>query len=128
MRVPYVSTVRGGSETSAVVAWGVRETTEMRATPNGSTRRACAIVGVAVLMAGNIQVRAANWPQFRGRQASGVGDGKPPTTWDVETGRNVKWKARIPGLGHASPIVWGDRVFLTTAVSSAKGELELTTG
>lgn len=60
-----------------------------------------------------------NWPQFRGRYASGVAEGeKPPLEWNVEAGTGVKWKTPIPGLGHSSPIVWGDRVFVTTAVSS----------
>jgi outer membrane protein assembly factor BamB len=59
-----------------------------------------------------------NWPQFRGPDASGVADGQNlPLTWDVQTGENVKWKTPIPGLGHSCPIVWEDRVFLTTAVS-----------
>src|SRR5205085_10500957 len=60
-----------------------------------------------------------NWPSFRGRNASGVADGaNPPTVWDAEKSTNILWKTPIPGLGHASPIVWGDRVFITTAVSS----------
>ena len=58
------------------------------------------------------------WPSFRGPSASGVADGQnPPTAWDPETGHNVLWSTAIPGLGHSSPIVWGDRIFLTTAVS-----------
>ena len=61
-----------------------------------------------------------NWPSFRGKNGTGVGDGNaPPTTWDVEKSINVSWKTPIPGLGHSSPIVWGERVFITTAVSSA---------
>jgi outer membrane protein assembly factor BamB len=60
-----------------------------------------------------------NWPSFRGPGASGVADGQsPPTAWDAEKSINVRWRTPIPGLGHASPIVWGDRIFLTTAVSS----------
>lgn len=60
-----------------------------------------------------------NWPQFRGLGARGVMDGKPlPTTWNVETGENIQWKTAIPGLAHSSPVVWGDRIFVSTAVSS----------
>ena len=60
---------------------------------------------------------ALNWPQFRGPDATGVADGQhPPITWDVKAGTNVQWKTPIPGLGHSCPVVWGDRVFLTTAV------------
>ena len=59
----------------------------------------------------------SNWPQFRGDHSRGQGDGTPPTSWNVETGEHVKWKTPIPGLAHSSPIVWGDRLFVTTAVS-----------
>lgn len=58
-----------------------------------------------------------NWPQFRGRGATGIGDGSTPTTWDVEGMVNVRSKTRIPGLGHSSPIIWGERLFVTTCVS-----------
>jgi len=63
---------------------------------------------------------AQNWPSFRGVNASGNGDGSnPPAAWDAEKGTNILWKTEIPGLGHSSPVVWGDRVFVTTAISSA---------
>ncbi|MEJ7606253.1 MAG: PQQ-binding-like beta-propeller repeat protein [Bryobacteraceae bacterium] len=61
---------------------------------------------------------AENWPQFRGAQAAGVADGMPiPTSWDVKSGKNVLWKTLIPGLAFSSPVVWGDKVFVTTAIS-----------
>ncbi len=64
----------------------------------------------------------SDWPSFRGPSASGVADGQNlPETWNGETGENIRWKVRIPGLAHSSPIIWGDRLFLTTAVSSRKG-------
>jgi outer membrane protein assembly factor BamB len=60
-----------------------------------------------------------NWPSFRGPDGTGVADGqRPPVTWDIREGRNVCWKTPIPGLGHSCPVVWGNRVFVTTAVSS----------
>lgn len=58
------------------------------------------------------------WPSFRGAMASGVGEGPAPTAWNVETATNILWKTPIPGLAHSSPVVWGDRVFITTAVST----------
>jgi outer membrane protein assembly factor BamB len=59
-----------------------------------------------------------NWPSLRGPDGSGVADGQqPPLNWDVKAGTNVRWKTPVPGLGHSSPIIWGDRVFVTTAVS-----------
>jgi outer membrane protein assembly factor BamB/ankyrin repeat protein len=70
-----------------------------------------------------------NWPQFRGPAATGVADGQhPPITWDVKAGTNVLWKAPIPGLGHSGPVVWGDSVFLTTAVSSGDPRPKVRTG
>jgi len=63
---------------------------------------------------------AQNWPSFRGQNGSGVADGNnPPIVWDAEKSTNILWKTPIPGLGHSSPVVWGDRVFVTTAVSGA---------
>jgi outer membrane protein assembly factor BamB len=63
--------------------------------------------------------RDGSWPTFRGPQASGVADGQNlPDSWDGATGRNVLWRARVPGLAHSSPIVWGHRVFITSAISS----------
>jgi outer membrane protein assembly factor BamB len=60
-----------------------------------------------------------SWPSFRGRDASGVADGQRlPDTWDGATGKNVLWRTPIPGLAHSSPIVWGDTIFVTSAISS----------
>ena len=59
---------------------------------------------------------AGEWTQFRGRDARGIADGQNlPDSWDVDTGENVRWKIRIPGLGHACPIVSRGRVFILTA-------------
>jgi outer membrane protein assembly factor BamB len=65
-------------------------------------------------------IRAQNWPQFRGAGALGVADGAPTlSTWDATKMQGVRWKTKIPGLAHSSPVVWGDRVYVTTAVNSA---------
>jgi outer membrane protein assembly factor BamB len=65
-----------------------------------------------------ITASAQNWPSFRGPNASGVADGtKPPTTWDAEKSQNLLWKTAIPGLSHASPIVWGNQIYVITAIS-----------
>jgi|GEM_PF-6559192 len=69
-----------------------------------------------------------HWPQFRGPRASGIGSGHPPTHWDVTTGEHVAWKTAIAGLGHSAPIVWGDRVYLTTAVNAEAEHPEVATG
>lgn len=58
------------------------------------------------------------WPSFRGPYASGIMDhASTPVTWDVEAGENIKWKTPIPGLGHSCPVIWEDKLFITTAVS-----------
>ena len=63
-----------------------------------------------------------SWPSFRGPNASGVADGQQlPDRWDAKTGENILWRTPIPGLAHSSPIVWGDRVFVTSAISSKAG-------
>jgi outer membrane protein assembly factor BamB len=63
-----------------------------------------------------------NWPSFRGPHAAGVADGMDlPESWDAETGKGIRFKVEIPGLAHSSPVIWGDRLFLTTAVSSEAG-------
>lgn len=62
---------------------------------------------------------SVHWPSFRGDHASGVADNQNlPDHWDGEKGTNVLWKTLIPGLAHSSPVVWGDRLFVTSAVSS----------
>jgi outer membrane protein assembly factor BamB len=71
---------------------------------------------------------AINWPSFRGPAASGVADGAEiPTAFSTEKNENIRWKTAIPGLGHSCPIVWGDCVYVTTAISSA-GESKLKVG
>jgi outer membrane protein assembly factor BamB len=60
-----------------------------------------------------------SWPSFRGPKASGVADDQHlPERWNIATGENILWRVPIPGLAHSSPVVWGDRVFVTTAISS----------
>ena len=72
------------------------------------------------------RVMAGNWPQYRGIQARGIDDTLPvPIHWDVTTGENIRWQVPIPGLAHASPIVWGDRVYVATAVKPGSAELKV---
>lgn len=63
-----------------------------------------------------------SWPSFRGPLAAGIAEGQNlPDTWDVKTGQNIRWRTAIAGLAHSSPIVWGDTIYVTTAVSSKGG-------
>ncbi len=60
-----------------------------------------------------------SWPSFRGPQASGIAEAQNlPDRWNGKTGENILWRTPIPGLAHSSPVVWGNRVFITSAVSS----------
>lgn len=60
-----------------------------------------------------------NWPQWRGPNANGISpNGNPTIEWS-ET-KNVKWKIEIPGLGHSTPIIWGDQLFVLTAIETNK--------
>lgn len=60
-----------------------------------------------------------NWPQWRGPLVNGVApEADPPLEWS-ET-KNVKWKVKVPGFGTSTPIIWGDKVFILTAVKPAK--------
>ena len=65
-----------------------------------------------------------NWPQFRGPASSGVAPGAdPPVRWDVNKALNVRWQSELPGMAHASPVVWGDRVYAVTVISGQKNPL-----
>jgi outer membrane protein assembly factor BamB len=62
---------------------------------------------------------AGSWPAFRGFQASGIAESQNlPDTWNAKTGENILWRTPLPGLAHSSPVVWGKRIFVTSAVSS----------
>jgi len=65
---------------------------------------------------------AQNWPSFRA--LGGVSKGPTPATWDVNKSVNVAWKTSVPGIALSSPIVWQDRIYLTTSVplEAAQGE------
>ena len=70
---------------------------------------------------GSQAMAQTNWPQFRGADSLGVASGgKLPDRWSAT--ENVAWKRDISGRGWSSPIVWGDRVFLTTVINTGKSE------
>ena len=83
------------------------------------------VASVQLSVFGQTAEESANaWPSFRGPGASGVADGQgAPSEWDVPTGRNIRWSTNIAGASNSSPIVWGDRVFVTTAISGLGEEV-----
>ncbi len=79
------------------------------------------LLGVSLGLAGSSAFADSNWPQFRGVDSRGVSHEKGlPDKWS--TSENVVWSTEVPGLGWSSPVVWGDKVFLTTSIK--KGERE----
>lgn len=87
-------------------------------------------IAFSVLLISPFVVRSAgavsHWPQYRGIQASGVNDRQEaPTTWSIDSGTNLRWQTPIPGLGHSSPILWENRVYVTTAVKPGQAELKV---
>ena len=78
---------------------------------------------------GGESVRATtDWPQYRGPNASGIAEGYTlPASFDVTSGENVRWRIPVPGLAHSSPVIHGDKLFLTTAVR-IDGDQELKVG
>jgi outer membrane protein assembly factor BamB len=79
-----------------------------------------AVIGIAQATAraeDAAKERLQNWHQWRGPNANGAAPaGDPPTKWDEQT--HIKWKAPLPGAGDATPIIWGDKIFLLTAIKT----------
>ena len=75
------------------------------------------LTAVAAWADGAANQQLQNWHQWRGPEATGAAPlGDPPTKWDEQT--NIKWKVEIPGKGNATPIIWGDRIFIMTAIKT----------
>lgn len=100
----------------------------IRSLPFRPWRFSAPVLAVCALV-GSLNIASAaepsNWPSFRGQRASGLSEGHAlPTQWDASNG--VQWKTPIPGLGLGSPVIWGDKVFVTSAVSEVdKGDLKV---
>jgi outer membrane protein assembly factor BamB len=57
-----------------------------------------------------------NWPSFRGQDSKGIAGGTGyPTDWNAATGKNIGWKTEVPMKGKSSPVIWGDKIFITGA-------------
>jgi hypothetical protein len=83
-------------------------------------RRICALATIICLCA--LAVLADNWSQFRGAGSRGISaETNLPVKWSAT--ENVKWKTKLPGPGHSSPVVWGNRIFLTAYRKAGSGEL-----
>ena len=79
----------------------------------------CSVAALSLVAAVAVAEDSDRWPQWRGSDGQAVAEeAKPPTSWSEE--ENIRWKAELPGLGISTPIVWKDRIFLTTAVDTGK--------
>ena len=88
------------------------------AAPEPKSTEASAMASSAESLAADRAVSSANWPSFRGQGARGVGEGQnPPLRWNTEKKEAVIWKTPIPGLGLSCPSIWGDRIYITSAVN-----------
>jgi len=78
-------------------------------------RRVSAVVLASVVVTNSLAWAGENWPQWRGPGGQGVSkETQLPTDWQPD--RNIAWKTALPGSGHSSPVVWGDRIFVTAAI------------
>ena len=85
--------------------------------------RSCLSLVVFFVCIGPAETWADDWGHWRGPKGNGVStEATPPTEWS-ET-KNVKWKVAIEGRGSGSPVVWGERVFVVTAVSTGSSSRE----
>jgi outer membrane protein assembly factor BamB len=97
------------------------------------SRRTFLLSSLAAIPAATLAAKPEqNWPQFRGVGSNGIADGFPTrTSWNVnatDKSSGLLWRTEIPGLGHASPIIWKDRIYLATAVpKSGKPTLRIGT-
>jgi outer membrane protein assembly factor BamB len=78
-----------------------------------------AILMVVILAVGALDSRAQEWTRFRGPNGTGISHARTIPT--KITDANVNWKVELPGVGHSSPVLWGERIFLTTTGDQAGG-------
>ncbi len=84
--------------------------------------------GVVKRPAVDVAASEQNWPSFRGTAARGSLPGfETAVKWDADAGEGIRWKTPIPGLAHSSPVIWGERLFVTSAVREGE-ESELKVG
>jgi outer membrane protein assembly factor BamB len=107
--------------TPPAAAGATAPATPTAATPPAATAAPAAATGASAdVMKPAARTSPRPWPAFRGENAAGHNDGQGAIAqWDAEKNQNIRWKTDIPGISNASPIVWGNHVFVVSAVSSA---------
>jgi YihY family inner membrane protein len=123
-RLPLRSAAVAVSAAAMLAAWVLWGRKHLRLPPPHRRRTALGVVitilSLSRTVASDEMARPEQfWPVWRGPLATGVAPhGDPPVEWS-ET-ENVRWKIELPGLGHSTPVIWGDRVFVTTAVPTGE--------
>jgi len=80
----------------------------------------CVVALIAATWCVMVQAQSsAHWPQWRGPFFNGMARGDAPSVWSDTS--NVKWKTAMPGRGFSTPAIWGDRIFVTTAIPTGSG-------
>jgi outer membrane protein assembly factor BamB len=126
-RVTAETTAGGSAPAAGAPTAGTSAAGAGGAAPSPAAPAAAAAVS-AEAMKPAPRAPAKPWPGFRGDNAAGNGDGQGAiVTWNVEQGTNVRWKTPIPGISNSSPIAWGNRIFVITAISSS-GDKTFKTG
>ena len=93
---------------------------DVRPSPCRVIRDLIRCVSIAIVFAGSTAATADRWTQFRGSRMDGVARSSHPETWDEE--KNVAWSIEVQGEGWSCPVIWNDRLFLTTAVPAGSGD------
>src|SRR5947209_17168483 len=85
--------------------------------------RAALLLALAAMLTVAALATAGNWPRFRGPNGTGIATDKDiPVEW---TEKEILWKTPLPGAGHSSPVVWGDRLFLQSSTKDGKSRMLL---
>ncbi len=92
-----------------------------RGIPSAAGRLAAVTAMVLCVLCAVAPLEAENWPGWRGPRGDGSSlETGVPTEWDGASGKNILWKVPLPGTGHGSPIVYGDRIFLLTCLTESQ--------
>jgi outer membrane protein assembly factor BamB len=75
-------------------------------------------LSLLIWVVANGDTKSAHWPEWRGPFFNGMAATDAPTIWSDT--KNIKWKTEIPGRGHSTPVIWGDKIFLTTAIATGQ--------
>src|SRR5262249_3060954 len=112
-----VIALRSGPRWTTCLSWYWRNITDVARRRRGLPMRRLSLFAL-MLAAFPVSAADPSWPAFRGGPLAGVGEKPLPAAWAAD--KNVVWKTDIPGRGWSSPVIWGEKVFVTSVVSDEK--------